>query len=91
MLPVVEPVRELQEWLANMPANAQMNAPAGDGTRWLLSLAEGALPPAALPSPAHGLIFFPVVEQLEARRIARSGRRRAVFIKNGVFTELKAR
>lgn len=75
VLPVVEPVRELQDWLKDLQTNTQMNAPAGDGTRWLLSLAEGTLPPAALPSPAHGLTTlsgpeggFTAEEEAAARR-----------------------
>ncbi len=65
VLPVVEPVRELQAWLAQPPG----------GTRWLLSLADGALPPAALPSPAHALVTlsgpeggFTADEETAARR-----------------------
>lgn len=54
VLPVVEPVRELQAWLSQQaPA-----LPATDATasRWLLSLASGAQPPAALPTPTQGLV-----------------------------------
>jgi 16S rRNA (uracil1498-N3)-methyltransferase len=46
VLPVVEPVRELQAWLPAAP----------QGSRWLLSLADGALPPTALPSPTETLV-----------------------------------
>jgi len=50
VLPVVEPVRELQVWLAALPAADPT------GSRWLLSLASGAQPPAALPTPTQGLL-----------------------------------
>ncbi len=50
VLPVVEPVRELHAWLADQAA------PLPDGMRWLLSLADGAVPPAELPSPTHALV-----------------------------------
>lgn len=46
VLPQVHAVAELAAWLAHAPA----------GTRWLLSLAEGALPPARLPAPAGTLV-----------------------------------
>jgi 16S rRNA (uracil1498-N3)-methyltransferase len=71
VLPVVEPVRELQAWLAQSQSLSQ---PPG-GTRWLLSLADGALPPAALPSPTHALVTlsgpeggFTADEETAARR-----------------------
>jgi 16S rRNA (uracil1498-N3)-methyltransferase len=46
VLPPVRPVMELGSWLQAPPA----------GTRWLLSLAEGAVAPAALPAPAGALV-----------------------------------
>jgi 16S rRNA (uracil1498-N3)-methyltransferase len=50
VLPVLEPVRELQAWLSALP-------PAdATASRWLLSLASGAQPPAALPTPTQGLL-----------------------------------
>jgi 16S rRNA (uracil1498-N3)-methyltransferase len=52
VLPVVEPVRDLGTWLAQLPPNA----PGQHPSRWLLSLASGAQPPAALPAPTAGLI-----------------------------------
>ncbi len=50
VLPAVEPVRDLQAWLGTLPP-ADTTA-----SRWLLSLASGAQPPAALPTPAQGLL-----------------------------------
>lgn len=52
VLPVVEPVMDLQAWLGQLPADA----PGAHPSRWLLSLASGALPPAALPTPTGGLL-----------------------------------
>jgi 16S rRNA (uracil1498-N3)-methyltransferase len=52
VLPVVEPVLDLPAWLAQLPADA----PGLHRSRWLLSLAGGALPPAALPAPTGGLL-----------------------------------
>jgi 16S rRNA (uracil1498-N3)-methyltransferase len=46
VVPTVEPVLDLQTWLTQAPS----------GTRWLLSLAEGALPPSELPSPSQALV-----------------------------------
>jgi len=46
VLPQIHPVAEFSAWLAQAPA----------GTRWLLSLAEGTLPPAQLPAPAGSLV-----------------------------------
>lgn len=45
VLPQVHAVADLTAWLAQAPA----------GARWLLSLSEGALPPARLPAPAGTL------------------------------------
>lgn len=46
VLPQVHAVAEFSTWLAQVPA----------GARWLLSLAEGALPPAQLPAPGGALL-----------------------------------
>ena len=49
VVPVVEPVRDMQQWLAQQAA-------ALPGSRWLLSLASGAQPPGALATPTQGLV-----------------------------------
>jgi 16S rRNA (uracil1498-N3)-methyltransferase len=46
VVPVVQPVQELQGWLPQAPA----------GSRWLLSLSAGAQPLAALAAPAGAVV-----------------------------------
>lgn len=53
VLPVVEPVRELQAWLSEQAPTLPGSLP---GSRWMLSLASGAQPPAALAAPTQGLV-----------------------------------